>query len=78
MNPRQLGLLGGYELWLGRYVFTTHFGWNLYQPPVPLGSRAFQRYQLLYTFHKHWLLGVGLKARLNVAEGFEARMGLQF
>lgn len=77
-NHRQLGLLGGYELWLGRYVFTTHMGWNVYQPTVLLGSRAFQRYQLLYTFRKHWLLGVGLKARLNVAEGFEARMGLQF
>ena len=77
-NHRQLGLLGGYELWLGRYIFSTHLGWNVYQPTGLLGSRAFQRYQLLYMFRKRWLIGVGLKARLNVAEGFEARMGLQF
>lgn len=77
-NHRPLGLLGGYELWLGRYVFSTHLGWNVYQPTALPQSRTFQRYQLLYTFGNHWALGVGLKARLNVAEGFDVRMGLRF
>lgn len=77
-SHRQLGLLGGYELWLGRYVFTTHIGWNARQPAVRMNERIFQRYQLLYTLHNRYLLGVGLKARLNVAEGFEVRIGTQF
>lgn len=75
---RQLGLLGGYELWLGRYMFTTHLGWNVHQPAIPTDGRVFQRYQLLYTLQSRYLLGIGLKAKLNVAEGFDIRMGLQF
>lgn len=75
---RQLGLLGGYELWLGRYVFATHLGWNGYQPPGLTDGRVFQRYQLLCTLRNRYLLGIGLKAKLNVAEGFELRTGLQF
>jgi len=74
----QLGLLGGYELWLGRYVFATHLGWNIRQPGVLLGSPFFQRYQLLYTLRNRYQLGVGLRAKLNVAEGFDIRLGVQF
>jgi hypothetical protein len=77
-NHRQLGLLGGYELWLGRYAFTTHLGWNIVQPAALRDGPVFQRYQLLYTVHSRYLVGVGLKARLNVAEGFELRMGVRF
>ncbi|SOD99604.1 acyloxyacyl hydrolase [Spirosoma fluviale] len=77
-NHRQLGLLGGYELWLGRYTFTTHLGWNLVQPAALPDGRLFQRYQLLYTVRNHYLVGVGLRARLNVAEGFDLRMGVRF
>lgn len=76
-DHRQLNLLGGYELWLGRYAFATHLGWNVRQPTVLTGGRVFQRYQLLYTLRNRYLLGIGLKARLNVAEGFELRMGVQ-
>lgn len=76
-NSRQLGLLGGYELWLGRYVFSTHLGWTVNQPSALTDGRMYQRYQLLYTLRTRYLLGIGLKARLNVAEGFELRMGVQ-
>lgn len=78
LNHRQLGLLMGYELWLGRYVFTTHMGWNLLQPTALPDGRLFQRYQLLFTVRNRYLAGVGLRARLNVAEGFDLRMGVQF
>ncbi|GAB3994132.1 hypothetical protein GCM10028807_31170 [Spirosoma daeguense] len=74
----QLGLLGGYELWLGRYRFTTHAGWNIYQPDSVPDGRLFQRYQLLYALRPHIRLGVGLKAKLNVAEGFDLRVGAEF
>lgn len=77
-NHRQFGLLAGYELWLGRYIFTTHAGWNVYQPAAYLNGRVFQRYQLLYMLRHRYLLGVGLKAKLNVAEGFDVRLGVQF
>lgn len=75
---RQLGLLGGYELWLGRYVFAAHLGWNALQPDALLGRPFFQRYQLLHTFRDRYQLGIGLRARLNVAEGFDVRLGIRF
>lgn len=78
VDHRQFGLLGGYELWLGRYIFTTHVGANIYQPNPWLNGRIFQRYQLMYTVRNHYMLGVGLKAKLNVAEGFDVRLGMQF
>jgi len=74
----QLAVLGGYELWLGQYTFATHLGWNLIQPATVPDGRVFQRYQLLYTLQNRYLLGVGLKAKLNVAEGFDIRLGLRF
>lgn len=74
----QIAVLGGYELWLGRYVFATHLAWNAYQPAIILDGRAFQRYQLLYTLQNRYVLGLGLKARLNVAEGFDIRLGARF
>lgn len=76
-SHRQLGLLSGYELRLGRYVFATHAGWNVVQPASLLNGRLFQRYQLLYTLRKRYWLGVGLRARLNVAEGFDGRIGVE-
>ncbi|GAB2561329.1 hypothetical protein GCM10027085_60540 [Spirosoma aerophilum] len=76
-NHRQLGLLGGYELWLGRYTFTTHLGWNSIQPGALPEGPFFQRYQLLFTIQDRYLVGIGLKARLNVAEGFDIRMGVR-
>jgi hypothetical protein len=75
-DPWQAALLGGYELWLGRYRFTTHAGWNAYQADFITNGRVFQRYQLLYTAGPRIRLGVGLKAKLNVAEGFDLRAGL--
>ena len=78
VSKHQVSLLGGYELWLGRYVFTTHLGWTVRQSAVRMDERIFQCYQLLYTLRDRYLLGIGLKARLNVAEGFEVRMGLRF
>lgn len=77
-NNRGLSLPGGYELWLGRYVFFTYAGWGVHQPSAPGDGRVFQRYQLLYTVHKHWVVGIGLKAKLNVAEGFDIRTGPRF
>lgn len=74
----QAALLGGYELWLGRYVFATHLGWNAYQPTSISDGRVFQRYQLLYAAGPRVRLGIGLKARLNVAEGFDIRAGVAF
>lgn len=74
----QAALLGGYELWLGRYVFATHLGWNAYQPDSVPDGRVFQRYQLLYAPAPHIRVGVGLKAKLNVAEGFDVRVGVEF
>ena len=77
-NGWQAALIGGYELWLGRYVFATHVGWNAYQPDSIPNGRVFQRYQLLYALSPHLRLGVGLKAKLNVAEGFDVRAGVEF
>lgn len=74
----QAALLGGYELWLGRYVFATHVAWNAYQPDNLTDGRVFQRYQLLYALRPHIRLGAGLKAKLNVAEGFDVRVGAEF
>ncbi len=74
----QAALLGGYELWLGRYVFAAHLGWNAYQPDSILDGRVFQRYQLLYALSDRVRLGVGLKSKLQVAEGFDVRAGLAF
>lgn len=74
----QMALLGGYELWLGRYIFATHLGWTARQPTIITDGRVFQRYQLLYTVGPRIRLGVGLKAKLNVAEGFDVRAGVGF
>ncbi|AQG82195.1 acyloxyacyl hydrolase [Spirosoma montaniterrae] len=74
----QLALLGGYELWLGRYTFATHVGYNLHQPAIIPDGPVFQRYQLLYNLGPRIRVGVGLKARLNVAEGFDVRAGIGF
>ncbi len=77
-NYRQLALLAGYERWQGRYRFAVHQGMNLLLPGVPYTSRFFQRYQLLYVWPGGLVAGIGLKANLNVAEGFDARMGWTF
>lgn len=74
----QAAVLGGYELWLGRYVFAAHLGWNAHQPDTILEGRVFQRYQLLYALNDRIQLGVGLKSKLQVAEGFDVRAGLAF
>ena len=77
-NNRGLSLLGGYELWLGRYVFSTYAGWGVHQPSALGDGRVFQRYQLLHIVHKHWVVGIGLKAKLNVVEGFDIQTELRF
>ena len=78
IRHQQVGVLGGHEAWLGRYRFATHLGWNLLQPGVLPGSHFFQRYQLLYTIRNQYQIGIGLRARLNVAEGFDVRAGMAF
>jgi hypothetical protein len=70
--------LAGYELWMGRYNFTAHLGGDLLRPDGFQAQRLFQRYQLLYTLGSSWQVGIGLKARLNVAEGFDVRLGRRF
>lgn len=77
-DPWQAALLGGYEMWLGRYTLATHVGWNAYQSDFIKDGRVFQRYQLLYAAGPRVRLGVGLKAKLDVAEGFDLRAGLSF
>lgn len=74
-DPWLLSALGGYELWMGRYTFTVHLGGDLYRPAGFAAQRLFQRYQLLYSLGQHGQVGIGMKARLNVAEGFDLRLG---
>ncbi len=74
----QVAPLAGYELGLGRYTFATYLGYVLNQPASQPGSPLFQRYQLLYNLPGGAVLGVGLKARLQVAEGFDIRVGWRF
>lgn len=77
-NAAQLAVLAGYELWQGRYSFTIHGGWNLLEPGDPYTEPFFQRYQLLYRISNRITAGVGLKAHAQVAQGFDARLGIGF
>lgn len=77
-NAAQLAVLAGYELWQGRYSFTIHGGWNLLEPGDPYTEPFFQRYQLLYRISNRLTAGVGLKAHAQVAQGFDARLGIGF
>lgn len=75
-NPAQLALLAGYELWQGRYTLAVHGGLNVWEPGEPYTQSFFQRYQLLYRINKRLTAGVGLKAYAQVAQGFDARLGV--
>lgn len=72
---QQLGGLVGYELRQGRYQFRVHLGINILHPGPPFTERIFQRYQLLYRWPGGLTIGVGLKSQLQVAQGFDLRVG---
>ena len=74
-RPWLVSALAGYELGMGRYTFALHLGGDLIRPDSFTTPRLFQRYQLLYRLGQNLQVGVGMKARLNVAEGFDLRLG---
>lgn len=76
-NGHQLGILGGHEYHLGRFVLGVHMGiyvlgrWEL-------EDKLYQRYSLQYVCSKRVLLGLNLKAHRNAADFTDLRVGFRW
>ena len=73
-NAWKGALLAGPELLIGRVRFGVLFGTYMYNPSRTTDI-VYQRYQLMYHFGEHLLVGYTLKAHRHVADAFDVRVG---
>lgn len=72
-NAGRVGLMGGHEFLLGKFIFSQQLGIYLYKP-APYDQDWFHRWGLLYKIHSHFWAGINLKAHLQVADFVDARI----
>jgi hypothetical protein len=77
LDHRYVSFLMGHDLILGRFNFSTEFGFYVYSP-FPRKNEIYQRYGLSYYFYKNWFIGTNLKAHGHVADFLDFRTGLTF
>jgi hypothetical protein len=73
----RMGLMGGHEFLLGRFIFSQQLGIYLYKP-APYDKDWFHRWGILYKFNRHMWTGFNLKAHLQVADFVDLRMVYSF
>ncbi len=69
----RIGLMGGHEFLLGKFIFSQQLGVYLYKP-APYDKYWFHRWGLLYKVSRHFWAGINLKAHLQVADFIDARL----
>jgi hypothetical protein len=74
VNPWQQSLLGGYALRIGNTSFQVLLGTPIINK-TSNEKAVYQRYLLVQTFGKKWLLAGSLKAEGHVADIFDLRLG---
>lgn len=74
VNAWDQGLLGGYALNIGKTSFRILMGAQLMNTP-PEEKQFYQRYVLVQTINKKWLIAGSLKANRHVADIFDIRLG---
>jgi hypothetical protein len=72
-SPMRIGLMGGHEFLLGRFIFSQQLGVYLYKP-APYDKSWFHRWGLLYGVNKHFWAGINLKAHVHVADFIDFRV----
>lgn len=68
------GLLLGHEFLMGRFLFSQHMGWYVYNPSG-YNTLLYQRYSMLYKINSRWFTGVNLKAHGHIANFIDFRTG---
>jgi hypothetical protein len=69
----RIGLMGGHEFLLGRFIFSQQLGVYLYKP-APYDKGWFHRWGLLYGINKRFWAGINLKAHVHVADFIDFRL----
>lgn len=75
-NHHRVAVLFGNEFLFGRFSFTQKLGVSVYAPKEQ--KPIYQRYGLWYKINGHLIVGSTLKARLQVADIFDFRIGIRF
>lgn len=70
-------LLGGHELYIGRFRFSQQLGIYVYAPAAARDP-VYQRYGLEYHTAKRLFWGINLKAHRHVADFLDIRAGIKF
>lgn len=75
----RVGILGGYELLMGKYRLSTQMGIYAFRPYRDNNNDLlYQRYKLTYRFNNGFYTGISLKAHRHVADYFDFRIGYSF
>ncbi len=69
----RIGVMGGHEFLLGKFIFSQQLGVYLYKP-APYDKDWFHRWGLLYKLNRHLWAGINLKAHLQVADFIDVRV----
>jgi hypothetical protein len=69
----RVGMMGGHEFLLGKFIFSQQLGIYLYKP-APYDKSWFHRWGLLYGINKNMWAGINLKAHLQVADFIDLRL----
>jgi hypothetical protein len=72
-SPHKLGLMGGHEFLLGKYIFSQQIGIYIFKDS-PYNRSWFHRWGLLYKAGNNFWLGFNLKAHLHVADFIDLRL----
>jgi hypothetical protein len=69
----RIGLMGGHEFLLGRFIFSQQLGVYLYKP-APYDKAWFHRWGIMTKINRHLWAGFNLKAHLQVADFVDVRL----
>lgn len=76
-DPFGLSILTGHEFLLGKFIFSQHIGWYIYQD-TPFYPFFFHRWGVSYRFVPNLNLGFDLKAHYQVADYVNAKIIYHF
>lgn len=77
IDHKYLSGLLGYELLIGRFIFSIRVGAYLYSPFERMDP-VYQRYGLTYHISKRFFAGMDIKAHRHVADFLDFRVGVSF
>lgn len=72
-SPHKLGLMGGHEFLLGKFIFSQQLGIYIFNDN-PYNRSWFHRWGLLYRAGNNYWVGFNLKAHLHVADFIDLRV----